>query len=146
MQQLLTLLRTKIKTWRDNRFLKRHGCSNWKDYNYKYDTDVCKHATRLNDYYVGYPFVHCFENRKHIVYEWDVHIDGIWWISQWCDKYCKGKYRFDFHRAIKYPSTANQWEINEMGGGDYIFVAFKEERDYTWFMLKWSDDHSRIVF
>jgi hypothetical protein len=39
---------------------------------------------------------------------------------------------------MKAPATANEWEINELGGGDYIFVAFKEQRDYTWFILRWN--------
>ena len=143
MQQLLTYLRTTVKNWRDNRFLKRHGCTSWEQYNRTFDPDYNIRASRVKDYYHGYPFVHCFENHKHIVYEWGIHIDGIYWLSQWCNKHCKGKYRFDFQRIIK--NWEDEWEVNELGGTDYIFVAFKEQRDYTWFMLRWSDDHSRLI-
>jgi hypothetical protein len=36
------------------------------------------------------------------------------------------------------PATAWQWEINELGGGDYIFAAFKNEQDFNWFLMRWS--------
>jgi hypothetical protein len=138
MQQLLTYLRIKIKTWQERRFLKRHGCDSWEQYNYRFDPDIFKPASRIRDYYRGYPYFYCFENHKHEVYDWDIHIDGIYVLSKWCKKNCKDKFRFDFHRAMKAPATANEWEINELGGGDYIFVAFKEQRDYTWFILRWN--------
>ena len=135
MQQLLTYLRTKIKTWQDNRFLKRHGCESWAQYNRQYDPDINWRATRVNDFYHGYPYVYCFENHRHEVYHWDVHIDGTYVIDNWCDDNCKGKHRMDFHRVIKYH---NQWEFNDLGGGDYIFAAFKNERDFNWFLMRWS--------
>lgn len=138
MQRLLTYLRTKITILRDKCFLKKHGCENWKEYNYRFDPDIFKPATRIKDYYHGYPYFYCFENQKHDVYYWDVAFDGIYVLSQWIDANCKGKYRFDFHRVMKEPATAYEWEINELGGSDFIFVAFKEERDYNWFVLRWS--------
>jgi hypothetical protein len=144
MQRLLNYLRTKIKTWRDNRFLKKHGCETWEQYNYRFDPDVVKPATRVKDYYHGYPYFYCFENHKHDVYHWDVGYDGMYILSQWIDANCKGKYRFDFLRVFQQTpiglngAESSEWHINELGGGDYIFVAFKEHRDYTWFMLRWS--------
>lgn len=144
MQQLLTYLRTKIKTWQDNRFLRKHGCDNWKDYNYRFDPDVFKPANRVNDYYHGYTHFYCFENHKHEVYDWDLHTDGIWKLSQWAEKNCRGKFRFDFLRVYQQTpiglngAEKSEWWINELGGQDFIFVAFKEERDYTWFMLRWA--------
>jgi hypothetical protein len=36
------------------------------------------------------------------------------------------------------PGTAWEWHINELGGGDYIFIAFKDEVDFMMFMLKWA--------
>jgi hypothetical protein len=59
-------------------------------------------------------------------------------VGKWCDQHCKGKHRMDFHRAINAPATAYQWEINELGGGDYIFAAFKNEQDFNWFLMRWS--------
>jgi hypothetical protein len=37
--------------------------------------------------------------------------------------------------VIKYH---NQWECNDIGGGDYLFAAFKNERDFSWFLMRWS--------
>jgi hypothetical protein len=41
------------------------------------------------------------------------------------------------HRAINYPSTGNQWTINEIGGLDYIFFACQDEQDFLMFNLRW---------
>lgn len=135
---IIKYLSKKFKLWRERRFLRKHGCDSWQQYNHRYDPNINKRATRIKDFYAKYPYVYCFENHKHEVYYWDIAIDGMYRLDQWCQKNCKGKYRFDFHRAMNAPATANQWEINELGGGDYIFVAFQEQRDYNWFILRWS--------
>jgi hypothetical protein len=44
----------------------------------------------------------------------------------------------DFHRAMNAPGTAWEWHINELGGGDYIFAAFKDPEDFFMFSLKWA--------
>ena len=43
-----------------------------------------------------------------------------------------------FERVINCPATANQWEINELGGEDKIFVATNNERDALMIALKYS--------
>ena len=138
MLHFLNYFRTRIKQWQDRRFLKRHGVETWAQYNRQYDPDINWRATRVKDFYQGYPYVYCFENRNHDVYYWDIGFDGTYVVGNWCDDNCKDKYRMDFHRVIKYPSTANQWEMNDLGGGDYVFAAFKNERDFFMFALKWS--------
>jgi hypothetical protein len=125
------------REWKDSRFLKRHGCNSWKEYNRKYDLDYNPRATRLKDFYHGYPYFYCFENHEHDVYYWDLGLNGAYFVDKWCRENCTGKYRFDFHRAIKAPWYDNEWSINEIGGGDYIFVAFKNEQDYLLFLLGW---------
>jgi hypothetical protein len=136
--KLVDKIKTRYKLWKDRRFLKKHGCETWKQYHYRNDPDVFYPATRIKDYYRGYPYVYCIENRDHEVYYWDLGLDGTFTVSKWCEENCKGKFRLDFHRAMNTPGTAYQWEINELGGGDYIFVAFKDPKDYTWFLIKWS--------
>lgn len=138
MQQLLTYLRTKIKSWKDNRFLRKHGCEDWEQYHYRYDPDIWKIATRIKDYYRGYPYVYCIENRNHKAYEWDLAYDGMYVINKWMKANCKDKFRLDYHRAMNAPSTGWEWQINELGGGDYVFAAFKTERDLSWFLMRWS--------
>lgn len=138
INRYISLLRNKIKTWQDNRFLKKNGCETWKQYHYRNDPDVFYPATRIKDYYHGYPYVYCFENRQHEVYYWDLGIDGTYIVGNWCEENCKDKFRLDFHRAMNAPGTAWEWHINELGGGDYIFAAFKDPKDYTWFLMRWS--------
>ena len=124
-----------FKLWRDRRFLRRHGCETWREYDIRYDTDVNRSASRVREFYHGYPYVYCFENRDHPVYYWDIAVDGAYILNNWCENTCVDKYRLDFHRV--YRNYWNEWEINEIGGGDYIFAAFKNERDYLLFSLKW---------
>jgi hypothetical protein len=136
---ILTTIKEKYHAWKDRRFLKRHGVETWAQYNRQYDPDINWRATRVNDFYHGYPYVYCFENREHEVYYWDLAVDGTYVVDNWCKENCKDKFRLDCHRVIKYPSTANRWEFNDLGGGDYIFAAFKNPKDYTWFVLRWSE-------
>lgn len=135
---MLTTIKLKFQKWKDQRFLKRHGCETWKQYNYRFDPDINRRCTAIRDFYHGYPYVYCFENRKHQIYWWDLGYDGSYDIVEWCEQYCKDKFRIDCYRVIKYPSTSNEWTMNDMGGGDYYFAAFKNERDYNWFLLRWS--------
>lgn len=123
---------------KERRFLKKHGCKTWKEYNRNYDPDYNISASRIKDVYYGYSHIYCFENHKHEIYEWDLYLDGMYRVDKWCKENLKDKYRFDFLRVIKAPSTNNEWEINELGGGDYIFAAFKNPKDYTLFLLRWS--------
>ena len=126
------------RNWSEKKFLKKHGCENWEQYNHRYDPDIIRNATWLKDFYHGYPYIYCFENHKHDIYIWDLGYDGTFVVDKWCKENLKGKFRLDFHRAMKAPSTAYEWEINELGGGDYVFFACKDPRDYTWFLLRWS--------
>ena len=138
MQQLLTYLHTTIKSWRDKRFLKKHGCEDWKQYHYRYDPDIDRRCSRIRDFYKGYPYWYMFENHRHQIYWWDLGYDGSKEIMEWCEQNCKDKFRFDGHRVMNAPATGYEWEMNELGGGDYYFAAFKNERDFNWFLLRWS--------
>ena len=137
-------IKARYKSFKEQRFLKRHGCETRKEYNRMYDPDYNIRATRIVDIYHGYPHVYCFENRKNfaytLLYDWGPggFRHGFDDIIDWCEENLRDKFRMDSHRVIKYPSTANQWEVNELGGGDYIFAAFKDPKDYTHFLLRWS--------
>ena len=131
--QIIQKLKSSYDDWRERRFLRKHGCKNREQYNLKYDPLHNPRANRLVDFYHGYKYIYCFENHKHD------KISLLTVVTIWClEENLSGKWRFDVHRAIKYPSTGNEWEINEIGGGDYIFAAFTDERDYMLFTLRWS--------
>lgn len=137
MLQPLTYLRTKIKALRDSWFLKKHHCDSWEQYNRHYDSDINWRSSRVRDFYHGYPFFYCFENRQHDIYSWDLGYDGCYVVNLWCKEHCSDKYRTDMFRVIKCPATSNQWVMNDLGGSDYMFIAFKNEHDAFKFMLKW---------
>jgi hypothetical protein len=125
------------QNWKHRRYLKKMG---WTQKQYEYHTDPDRNirASRVQDYFQGYTHVHCFENRKHQIYYWDLGYDGSREIMEWCEDNCKDKFRFDCLRVINCPATAWQWEINEIGGGDYYFTAFKNQEDAIMFTLRWS--------
>lgn len=123
--------------YRDRAFLKKHGCETWREYNRKFDPDHNAKASLIKDYYHGYPYVYCFENHKHEVYDWiSFGLHGSNMIHKWCSDNCSDKFRMDYHRVYK--NSQDQWEVNEIGGRDYIFAAFKDQRDFTMFSLRWS--------
>jgi hypothetical protein len=41
-------------------------------------------------------------------------------------------------RVINYASTTWEWEVNELGGEDTVFVATNNERDAVMIALRWS--------
>lgn len=142
--RLIRRIRAWFRKKRADRKLKKSGYESWAVYRRMRDPDVFYCADRVKDFYKGYKFVHCIENRNHYAYEliYDYGPGGIKWgdsdITDWVEKNARFKHRMDYHRVIKYPSTSNEWRFNDMGGGDYIFVAFKDEKDYMMFLLRWA--------
>ena len=142
---IIRRLRARWKLWKDRRFLAANGCLTWSGYYRKIDPDHNPRANRVSDFYHGYPYVFCFENHKHDIYDWSIHTDGVRSVYEWCDCHMQNKYRMDCLRV--YQQTALDWNRNEtpewvisdLGGtGDYMFVGFKDERDALIFTLKWA--------
>jgi hypothetical protein len=139
----MNYLKQKYLDWREKRFLKKHGCENRAQYERMYDPDYNIRATRVKDYYFGYPYVHCFTDRDHTAYFVDLGWCGMPVIHQWCKENLKDKFRIDFLQVLK-DSYTDEWEVNGIGGGDYYFIAFKNESDMIWFKLRW--EGSREVY
>jgi hypothetical protein len=140
---MLELLKTRYSAWKETRFLSQHHCRNRVEYERMYDPDYVPRATAIRNFYQGYQHVHCFENRANYVYTriYDYgpggYRDGFHVVCDWCEENITGKWRYDMLRVMKAPSTDNQWEINELGGGDYWFFAFQDSEDYFMFKLQW---------
>ena len=139
-------LKHQWRAWQDRRFLKRRGCDSWAEYHRVYDPDYNARATRTQDYYHGYPYVYCFENHNHYIYRVIADhgpagvVYGHTEIHRWAEANCQDKVRFDFLRVNK--SDHNRMgtydcDINEISGQDLVFAAFKNERDYLHFVLRW---------
>ena len=140
-------LKQQWRAWQDRRFLKRRGCDSWAEYHRVYDPDYDIRASRIQDYYRGYPHVHCFDDHRHYVYQMIADhgpagcLYGHSVIHRWTEANCQDKVRFDFLRVKK--SDYNRistydWDINEISGQDLVFAAFKNERDHLHFVLRWS--------
>lgn len=134
--EIIDRLKYKYGIWKEKRFLKKHGFENRRQYDRFHDPDYNIRATHIKDYYHGYPFVYCFTDRSHTIYEEDIWYSGMITIHKWCDNNLSDKFRMDFLRVVKDEYT-KEWHINELGGGDYIFIAFKNEQDYIHFLLRW---------
>lgn len=141
---MLRRLKARLRWWRNKNSLKRLGYTSWAMYRRMTDPDVFFPANRVKDYYTGYQYVHCFENHKHQIYQWDLGYDGSKDIIDWCERNITGKYRFDCLRCYKqtpiglHGAEEPEWCINDLGSGDYIFFAFKDPKDAFLFKLAWS--------
>lgn len=63
---------------------------------------------------------------------WDTDLNNM---KSWLKNNCKFKYRIDTHRIVR--NMWNDWEFNDLGGLDYVVVAFKCPKEATMFLLKY---------
>jgi hypothetical protein len=110
-----------------------------REYRSWYEQNVNIRATRIKD---------IFGNFKHIIvvdpnkffhldepFGWIVREDvkQYLWPNRDLGKNCI----WEFHRVMCEPSTAWEWTVNELGGGDRVFVATNNERDAIMIALKY---------
>jgi hypothetical protein len=118
------------------KFLEKHGCFTEEEYSRRYDPDINWREDNINRFYRGYPYVFVFTNDHNPLWaygDWDKVVDEI---KEWCNGNIIYNYRHDFHRVI-HSEWNGGWHRNEIGGFDYLFFAFKDEKDFVWFSLKW---------
>jgi hypothetical protein len=144
MKNPIKLIRERYREWRDQRFLRRHHCENWEQYNRWYDPDIVRRASDITNWYQGYAYVHCIESYQHhyayrLIYDYGP--GGVRYgadeIDDWCRANCQGKFRSESHR-VSWNQWSQRWHMDEMGGSDLVFFAFKDEQDYLLFSLRWS--------
>ena len=133
---------------KNKNFLKKHGCSTWVQYKREHDPDVIYRANLVNQYYHGYPYLCYFEEAPPASkVHWQ---DWLREMRDWCETNCSDKVRYDIHRVIRekglihneYDDTMiwsdiDEFSMNDVGGWDVLFFAFKNEKDYAWFKLRW---------
>lgn len=102
------------------------------------DPDYYAPGYTVRDQLCGYPYI-AIVPYQHL----DCNVDPMWgplWsgctVDNWCKKNCRGKYRWHWERVIQ--DHAGQYLPNGIGGTDELFFAFKNERDYIMFLLRWS--------
>ena len=146
LKRISPRIRARLRRYKANQKLKKSGYKTWAQYRHYRDNDVCSYMTSVVEYYRGYNHIHRF-SVPHYAYTclYDYGAGGIKFgydaIYEWCDKHMKHKWRMDylrsFCRGTNDDGPIEFWEINEMGGGDYVYAAFKDEKDYVHFLLRW---------
>lgn len=135
-------IKARIRKWLAERKLKKSGYETWSRYRHNRDPDVQKYANHLDDFYFKYPYVYACTNPNHYAYEllYDYgpggHRYGFHEIEDWCSDKIRWNYRVDIHRV--WQDQWGKYSLNDIGGGDIIFFAFKHEKDFAHFLLRWS--------
>lgn len=135
-------LKARLRKWLAERKLKKSGYETWSRYRHNRDPDVQKYANHLDDFYFKYPYVYACTNPDHYAYELvrDYGPGGVTYgyevMYEWCEQKIRWNYRVDIHRV--WQDQWGKYSLNDIGGGDIIFFAFKREQDFTYFLLRWS--------
>lgn len=124
--------------WRWDRVLKKSGCKSWEYYFFKNDPDYYAPGRTVKDQLHGYLYISKVDYKK-LPTRFDPlfgPIEHCEEIIDWCNKHCRGKFRSHWERVIM--DHAGQYLPNGIGGTDELFFGFKDDRDYTLFLLRWS--------
>ena len=137
MDNVLEELKDRWDFYRHAAYLKKRGWTEEQYQDYE-DPDRDVRAIRVKDYYRGYPYTHSFTSTRTLPWiEFGNWMDCYEEMNRWCKTNCKDKFRSDILRVYKGPASGHEWELNDIGGGDALFYAFKDPKDYTMFLLKW---------
>ena len=135
---MLKYTKYKYLEWRWDRVLKKSGHASWESYLRHNDPDFNIRGYTVRDQFCGYPYVSAVPF-KHL----DTNFEPLWGsivsgqhIIKWCEKHCKKKFRWQWERVIM--THNNQYQQNGIAGADELFFGFKDDRDYTLFLLRWS--------
>ena len=134
-------LKQAYKDWRHHRFLKKHNLTQ-RQFDLIYDPDYDARGNRVRrDIFHGYPYVFPYppSNSDLLSYPglgWNV--DRVDEMKEWCETNCRGKWRNNWHRVLEDVWYDNEWDVNEIAGGDIMFFGFKDSRDAMMFSLRWS--------
>ena len=136
-------LKARIRKWKAERKLKKSGYMSWRSYRHNLDTDIVRYADRVSHFYSAkYKYIHKFDSYKHYAFQCVADygpgglIFGYDEMTDWCEEKIRWNYRRDIHRVIE--NASGLVEFNDIGGSDVIYFAFKNEKDFSYFMLRWS--------
>lgn len=123
--------------WRWDRVLKNSGHHHWLSYLRYNDPDYYAPGRTVRDQLRGYPYI-AVVPYQHL----ECSVDAMWgaaWngssVEAWCNENCRSKYRWHWERVIQ--DHAGQYLPNGIGGTDELFFGFKDQQDYTLFVLRW---------
>jgi hypothetical protein len=135
IKKVIDELKIRWDLYRHAAFMKKTG---WTEEQYRNFTDPDRNtrASRVKDYYHGYTHIVTFESSRGD--PWTRYLNWLEAynaLEEWCKENCKDKWRTDIHRVIK--DYSGEWTLNDIGGGDVLFFAFKSQEDAFMFKLKW---------
>lgn len=142
LKRIICRLKALTRIIKANYKLKKSGYENWARYRHNRDPNVNRYATHLDEFYEGYPYIYSIKDYGHFAYRVLYNYGpggtryGYEEINEWLDEKIRLNYRVDIHRV-----WINQWgkaELNDIGGSDIIYFAFKYEKDFTHFLLRWA--------
>lgn len=134
----LLWIKYKYLEWRWDRILKKSGHRTWHRYFYANDPDYYAPGYTIRDQLHGYPYIYKVDYQS-LPIQFDPMLGPLKnceKMIEWCNKNCRKKYRTHWERVVM--DHEGQYLPNGIGGTDELFFAFKDERDYLMFVLRWS--------
>ena len=104
-----------------------------------YRQNVNLHSRRIKDMFAKFQYVIVVDPEKFFSFDpfaWVVTKDAQQYFWPKCPMMESAVWRCE--RVINYASTTWEWEVNELGGEDTVFVATNNERDAVMIALRWS--------
>lgn len=136
-------LRAIVRKIKSKYKLKKSGFLTWRAYKHNCDPDINRYTNYIDDFYgKGYPYIFVCQNPKHHAYQLiaDYGPAGQYFgyeeMNDWCHEKIRWNFRCDCHRV--WENSQGKMELNDIGGHDIIYFAFKREQDFTHFLLRWS--------
>ena len=142
MKKIIRRIGARIRGYKAHRKLKKSGYTSWRQYKHNRDPDVFHYADHVDDFYKGYPYVYAIRDYKHYAFQLigDYGPGGVIYgydkMTDWCEEQIRWNYRRDIHRV--YSDQWNKDTFNDIGGSDIVYFAFKNEKDFTYFLLRWA--------
>lgn len=104
-----------------------------------YESNVNYRATRIKDMFKNFKHIIIVDSNKFFQFDpftWVPTEDAkqYFWPARPLGENCVWR----FERVINCPATAWQWEVNELGGADTVFVATNNDRDAMMIALKYA--------
>ena len=133
----LLWIKYRILEWQWDRVLRKSRHSSWNAYLWWNDLDFNITGHTVQDQFHGYTYIAKVDYAKL-----PTHFNALFGpiehceeITAWCEKNCRSKYRNHWERVIQ--DHKGQYLPCAAGGTDELFFAFKDERDYIMFTLRW---------
>jgi|TARA_R110000782_G_scaffold214567_1_gene302373 hypothetical protein len=141
---MLRFVKSIYKKWVDKRYLKKHNCESWEQYNHIYDPYIDHDAKNVRDYFFGYSsIVHVRWAVVSNLPSWhEFHAQPPYELTKWCKENCADDFRLDQIRGSFVNSkfvlaTVSIDSDNIFRVPVEVFLAFKSEKDALLFKLYW---------